>query len=175
MTIDFQKLFDRWFGPISLLIAALIFLSACQIYYDVSSSETWPQKQAEVLYSEQGKFCRNSCYYNPKVTYRYQHGGQNFTSDRVFFGSSITYDRTLVEQKLVRPVGSMVLIHFNPADPGEAVMVAGTVGHGTWSRSISFFFMACFLASLPRLRRITAPLRAAIKAEAARKAALKAE
>jgi Protein of unknown function (DUF3592) len=57
------------------------------------------------------------------VTYAYEVNGTSYESSRIRFGQGRTRFRSQAEELVGRyPAGSDVDVHYNPADPGVAVL-----------------------------------------------------
>lgn len=68
---------------------------------------------------------RRGYTYEPSVRYRYEVNGQIYHSDRIRFGSSFDPpDSHSAAERLLQsyPRGSQVQVHYNPADPSDAVL-----------------------------------------------------
>jgi hypothetical protein len=68
--------------------------------------------------------------YSPTISYEYEAAGTGYSGETIAFGmmsSSSSYD-----DANKYPIDKKVLVHYNPADPSEAVLEPGIHG-GTWS------------------------------------------
>jgi hypothetical protein len=94
-------------------------------------SQSWPTTggqitAASVVTSESAPDDDGRTYplYYPLVKYEYTLNGQDYTSDRLAFGGRKTFKRhdQAAQEMAHYPVGKAVTLHYNPADPGEAVL-----------------------------------------------------
>lgn len=71
-----------------------------------------------------------STSYTPKWEYQYQVGQETYTGSRISFGGVTGYGRQKKAQEELNrfPVNSQVRAYYDPASPGEAVLVRGTKG-----------------------------------------------
>ncbi len=108
--------------------------------------QTWQSVQGVVLKAETG---RHRIYnskrpanvtYRPEVTYQYEVNGQSYTCNTLGFGTG-TYSMDKA-QKMIAPYpqGKSVNVHYDPADPAQAVLEASA--HGTLN---NFLMGAMFL------------------------------
>jgi hypothetical protein len=69
-------------------------------------------------------------YYIPHLSYSYEVGGTNYTSERVDFGSQPSYSNhsRAVNYLSDYPQGSQVDVFYDPADPSAAVLVREASG-----------------------------------------------
>lgn len=124
------------------LIFTLIFVAAglamlyfaYQQYQDSKASETWPVASGTVVSSEVTRY-RNSdrqTFYAADVAYEYTVNDVSYTGDKVAF-SEVNTSKPDSAQKIVDryPVGQQVEVHYDPADPGKAVLET-EVGIGVW-------------------------------------------
>jgi hypothetical protein len=128
-----------------LFLFTLIFMAAglamgyfgYQEYQDSKASEAWPVVSGTVFSSEVTSYSeysngRHRTYYRADVAYEYTVNDANYTGDQVAF-SEVNTSNPDPAQKIVDryPVGQLVEIHYDPADPGKAVLETG-VKIGVW-------------------------------------------
>ena len=67
--------------------------------------------------------------YTPKIHFTYTVGGREFTSETYHFGDQASNDATGAE-RIVKayPVGQTVTVHYDAADPAQAVLLIGLEG-----------------------------------------------
>jgi uncharacterized protein DUF3592 len=68
--------------------------------------------------------------YRPKVLYRYSVNGSEHVASRTKFGDGVSLSWSSPARQIVRtyPVGTAVTVHYNPADPADAVLEPGVNG-----------------------------------------------
>ena len=107
------------------------------------ASRHWPTTQGWVVSSElvDSDFDSGTGY-RPRIVYAYLVGTREYTSELIAFGSENFYtDRKPAKRRVERhPPGSMVLVHYDPADPERAVLDAGL----RWQTFIPLVFALLF-------------------------------
>lgn len=88
-------------------------------------TNTWIKENTDV--DDEGY---SSTTYTPKWEYKFQLGGQEFTSQKISFGGETGYGRRKRAQEELDkyPANSQVRVFYDPANPGESVLVQGTKG-----------------------------------------------
>jgi hypothetical protein len=96
-------------------------------------ADSWPTASGEVIetkissHRSSGSSSNRSrkTTYTPKVLYRYQVAGQEFENQLVQHMTS--YDFKSQAQKILNqyPVGSTVVVYYQPEDPNSSVLVPG--------------------------------------------------
>ena len=106
-------------------------------------SLAWPTVIGEVTDSDVEFFRgRGSVLYTPRIRYSYQVGGRAYDGNRVVFGYPDYHTRRGADSVIAAyPVGGTVRVHYDPSDPGSAVLRPG-VGIRTW---IAAGFMGALL------------------------------
>jgi len=67
--------------------------------------------------------------YTPVVEYAYEAGGKPFQGNRIFPGSNMSYDLNTAQGILNRyQPGQATTVHYDPADPAQAVLETKTKG-----------------------------------------------
>ena len=91
------------------------------------ASESWPTVNGTVLESDLEKHSGESTTYSANIVYRYTVEGEDFDSDRVWFGGGYSTSNRSEMQDVVReyPVGQAVTVHYSPENPAEAVLKPG--------------------------------------------------
>lgn len=93
-------------------------------------AQSWPTTTGQILFSgteprrshsSEGGY--HTSHY-PVVQYAYQIGGQVFQSNRLHMGTDIGYGLKRQAEKTVAPfpVGAVVPVYYNPANPADAVL-----------------------------------------------------
>ena len=94
------------------------------------ASSSWPEAPGTVTSSgvsqqetRDTKTHRTRITYKPGVYYNYKVNGRAFSSDRISFGDYSSSNRSRA-QKIVSkyPRGKSVTVHYNPEEPGMAVL-----------------------------------------------------
>jgi hypothetical protein len=89
-------------------------------------AQNWPQVPGEIIAATVAEHGGSRGYfYEPSVRYRYEVNGQIYHSDRIRFASTldIPNSHSSAERALQSyPRGSQVPVHYNPADPSDAVL-----------------------------------------------------
>ncbi|HEU5396215.1 MAG TPA: DUF3592 domain-containing protein [Verrucomicrobiae bacterium] len=96
-------------------------------------TEQWPVANGIVMSAKvvRNSGGRGSDTYSPEIWYSYHVAGMGYTGKKISIGqmsSSSGYAQGVVGRY---PVGKQVTVHYNPADPAEAVLETGVHG-GTW-------------------------------------------
>jgi hypothetical protein len=66
--------------------------------------------------------------YQPVVQYTYQVNGLTYSGGKISFGAN-NFDQNTAQSKVSQyPVGGQVMVHYNPANPGEAVLETKAAG-----------------------------------------------
>jgi len=88
--------------------------------------------------------------YYPLVKYEYNLSGQDYTSDRISFGSRKTFKRheQAVQEQARYPVGKAITVHYNPVNPGEAVLETRQVIGGRFSMALGVILLLISLCIL---------------------------
>ena len=72
---------------------------------------------------------RTTTTHRADITFRFEVDGRAYTGDTYRYGAMSTSDRSYVASVLERyPVNSEVIVHYNPADPSDAVLEVGVSG-----------------------------------------------
>lgn len=92
-------------------------------------SQNWPAVMGTVLsanLSQQSR--RNSQGYHdvtyaPVVEYTYEVNGNSYRSDKINSGWTVSYDLSTAQNKINQyQPGASVTVHYNPANPADAVL-----------------------------------------------------
>jgi flagellar basal body-associated protein FliL len=66
--------------------------------------------------------------YQPVVQYTYQVNGLTYNGGKISFGAN-SFDYNTAQSKVGKyPVGAQVVVHYNPINPGEAVLETQAAG-----------------------------------------------
>ncbi len=114
------------------LISALVLLVGLALlafagwqYQRAQQSRTWPTVPGTVEATWiREDTTEEEIHYFPGLRYTYQVAGERYQGTRIRFGSDISFDtRTEAKAFLARyPEGGSVTVHYNPADPSDAVL-----------------------------------------------------
>ncbi len=99
-------------------------------------SVNWPKTMGTVIESRIAKHESEdedgiSTYtYSPVVRFEYQVAGVDYVSNRIGIGSAVAIsNRKKVEERIAQyPSGKAVAVFYNPQNPSEAVLEAGSTG-----------------------------------------------
>jgi len=103
-------------------------------------AKDWPTAQGTVTLSRPGKGCGKGQreLYFPDIRYSYSAEGNSYIGDAVAIGIRDCGTRELVEVVLTPyPTGKSVMVWYNPQDPKESALLAGTVSSNTLSNIYS--------------------------------------
>jgi hypothetical protein len=89
----------------------------------------WPTAEGQIISSSVETFrSRRNTSYAPKVSYSYKVGATLYSSDVVEFSLENSGDVGSVREVVNRfPAGSKVTVHYAPADPQTACLIAGAI------------------------------------------------
>lgn len=101
-----------------------------------SASQSWPAAAGVITkaWVEENQDTDDEGYtstnYTPKWEYQYQAGSETYTSSRISFGGITSYGRLKKAQEELNrfPINSQVHVYYDPANPGDSVLVQGTKG-----------------------------------------------
>lgn len=130
-------------GTVFYPLGALMLLTSLRDWWLVAQSPSWPTVSGTVLKSEVDTRLGKGPRHLLVVRYEYTVDGRRYDSDRVFFAQTAYRFRANAEAVAERfPVGSHPAVHFDPDDPGIAVLdtSAGKVGSAIWW-SIAFLLV----------------------------------
>jgi hypothetical protein len=88
--------------------------------------------------------------FRPDIRYRYSVGGTTYHADVVSYTlRAFVVSRATAEKHVARyPVGSTVVVHHDPGQPGTAVLEPGVPPHGKGSQLIGAVFIALGIGAL---------------------------
>lgn len=102
------------------------------------TAETWPTASGSIVSARLDQNTRiehdddhtsTSTSYTPIVEYTYEIGGKTYRGNRVFPGASMSYDHGTAQGIVNRyQPGSVVTVHYDPADPTQAVLETKSKG-----------------------------------------------
>jgi hypothetical protein len=124
--MGFEKSCTGIFGVIAVIVALRFGWVALKERKRYRQSENWVPITGLVTASnvniESGD---ENTTYTPVITYTYQVMGQEYQGSQISFGSKgVSYSKQRKAEKIVarHPAGSQPTIHYNPADPSQAVL-----------------------------------------------------
>ena len=95
-------------------------------------SRRWPQVVGTVVVSDlqRSRDSEGGYSYRPEVSYRYSVDGQELVANRTCFGDRLELSWSAPAVRAVRryPAGASVAVHYDPDDPGDAVLEPGING-----------------------------------------------
>jgi hypothetical protein len=102
------------------------------------TAETWPTASGSIVSSRLDQSAHTehddehtytSTSYRPVVEYTYEVGGKSHQGNRVFPGASMSYDHGTAQGIVNRyQPGAIVTVHYDPADPTQAVLETKSKG-----------------------------------------------
>jgi Protein of unknown function (DUF3592) len=121
------------------LFALFTALIGRGIAKQAGATKGWSQTTGRIVSSETEKFRTRSdasgssskvavgpyrTHYRQRITYAYQAGGLDYSSDRVAFGGRTSGTIASIEAGSVKryPEGSFVTVYYDPANPSQAVL-----------------------------------------------------
>lgn len=119
-------------SPIALLTVSVIMIVLGSIFIAITLSSmqaaeeaaVWPTTEGIVMdsYIATHPGSEGQTSYSPELVYQYQVDGVSYNGDRLFV-TSHSSDYGWAQSYLDRyPVGSTITVHYNPANPLEAVI-----------------------------------------------------
>ena len=129
-------------------------------------TETWPTASGTIVSARLDQHTRTerrdghsytSTSYNPVVEYTYQIGQQTYQGNRIFAGATMSYDLGTAQGIINRyQPGMAVYVHYDPANPTQAVLETQSKGGNL------FFIMGAVFAVLGLLGGCVATVMAAV-------------
>jgi hypothetical protein len=111
-----------------------------------AASETWPAAPGEITASDVTHSVKQSSSssgskwrYRPRVEYRYELNGAEYTNDNIQFVSvSWEFKDRFKAERIIKPypVGKAVDVYYDPLDPANSVLLKGSVGGPPWGHII---------------------------------------
>ena len=102
------------------------------------TTESWPTASGSIVSSRLDQNTRTerrdghsytSTSYTPIVEYTYEVGGKTYQGNKVFPGASMSYDHGTAQGIVNRyQPGAAVTVHYDPADPTQAVLETKSKG-----------------------------------------------
>ena len=120
-----------FFGAIFVVVGYLVaYQMGSPLIEQAKASINWPTASGLVLESKVVRRRSNNSgrsTYSSKVSYQYQIEGKTFESKTVWFGGNISTSDRSMSHKIVKkyPANKKIVVHYNPEDPGIAVLEPG--------------------------------------------------
>jgi hypothetical protein len=102
------------------------------------TAETWPTVNGSIVSARLDQrthidhddgHTSTSTSYTPIVEYTYETGGKTYRGNRIFPGASMSYDHGTAQGIVNRyQPGAVVAVHYDPADPTQAVLETKSKG-----------------------------------------------
>lgn len=132
----------KWLSlfPLLFLVVGLILLAiGARQLYQGEQSKDWPTVQGKIAVAELGKRVDRdsdnstvSTTYSADISYDYIVDDVAYVNGDLHFGSVSSSDPSYARRLLQRyPVGKVVTVYYNPAQPQQAVLEPGIAGV-TW-------------------------------------------
>lgn len=168
-----KNMIPRLMLGVCACVGMLVLWLGCSLQSKADASKGWPTSEGKVLEctviekTEKNKDDgTTSVLYSCDVVYQYSVEGRSYKSSQVsHVRSSSSSSKDAEDTARKYPVGSKVQVHYNPADPSEAVLETHTGG----GSAILFLLGAVFFlvgaggfafsfrkaaAPAPRMRRV---------------------
>lgn len=122
-------------GLVLALVGAVFVVISVRSRKKAEQSMKWPTVQGTVISSivrEQKDYDHEDHHvnytYEPYVEYEYAVGGTPMSGHKLSFGAN-SFDHQTARRVVERyPSGESVIVHYNPAKPGEAVLETKAAG-----------------------------------------------
>lgn len=125
--------------PLPLLFV-FVLVSIVGNSMKASASVNWPTVSGKVMQSGIARGCGRGGSFTPQVGYVYTVGSIAYRSWRVTFGNTGCGSTLRAHARAdAYPVGAVVTVHYNPAQPEEATLVVGQIWRENW------FFLALII------------------------------
>ncbi|MCU1231892.1 MAG: hypothetical protein JWO97_4776 [Acidobacteria bacterium] len=138
---------------LATLIGSGIFLSAVWDICCAHLSRNWPQVPGIIVVSDlqRSNHSDGGLMYRPEVTYRYCVDGSEIIANRTRFGGRVELSWSAPAVRTVRkyPVGSEVVVYYNPNDPADSVLEPGPGGILFAGAAFGALFAAIGVCALP--------------------------
>ena len=122
-----QLMWTQIAAGISVLLFGLMLFNLVRMRGRMQAARSWDKVEGIITVSRVDQPAthasddRNDA--KPIIRYRYQAGGQELESDKVFVGGSVITTRVLAAKLIGRyPVGAHVDVHVDPRQPTEALL-----------------------------------------------------
>lgn len=95
------------------------------------ASKSWPSVDGVVIESrvetKKSNDRKDGPTYKAVVVYKYEVGGEEFSSDRIWFGGEVSTSKRTQMRDIVKgyPEGQPTEVHYDPENPAEAVLQPG--------------------------------------------------
>ena len=113
-------------GGIFALVAGVILGIGVFVRRRAEASKRWPMVLGQVIASQvtSSSDSDGGTTYSPLIQYAYDLGGQAYHSSRVAFGGFVSTSNPRDAQKHTSryPVGAVVQVYYNPANPQDATL-----------------------------------------------------
>jgi len=110
------------FGVIAIAIGVALYVSQFRQGLRATASKRWPVSPGTVVASALEKSPDGRWRYRAAVQYRYRASGKDYQSDRIFWGGNEGRHKHMASVIAAYPQGSKVSVHYDPQNPGEAVL-----------------------------------------------------
>ncbi|MCC7358995.1 MAG: DUF3592 domain-containing protein [Anaerolineales bacterium] len=141
-------------GGIFALVAVIIIGIGIYVRGRAQASKRWPMVLGQVIESRvtSSSSSEGGTTYEPHIQYAFDLGGQVYHSNRVAFGGFVSTSNPRDAQKHTAryPVGAVVQVYYNPANPPDATLErrAGNAGFLLAFGGL-FLVIGCGLSGLP--------------------------
>jgi hypothetical protein len=137
------------FAIVPLMIGLVALSMSVLVSQGAQDAAGWPTTEGTVTntYIAQHTGSKGAISYSPEVQYQYQVDGFSYTGDRLgVISQSSSYDWALSYLNNYQ-VGSTVTVHYNPANPADAVLETevGFMGTGLMIIGIVFILVGALV------------------------------
>ncbi|MBI2499233.1 DUF3592 domain-containing protein [Candidatus Woesearchaeota archaeon] len=112
---------------IFIIIGLIFFISAIINILRGYSSKNWPSVQGKIIHSDIQiqRDIRHGPNYSPTILFEYFINGTKYFSNRISFGGTSTGLIGIQRILIKYPVGSDVLVYYNPQKPQISILEPG--------------------------------------------------
>ncbi|MGE0076420.1 MAG: DUF3592 domain-containing protein [Bacteroidales bacterium] len=135
-------------GLIVLIIGLIVLFLALRAIKKSKASSQWLTTKGEITKSGTTKDMnieRGYSVYNADIEYKYIVNGKEYTSSRIYFGSSISMTGKEEKSNLLArkyPLLRKVTVYYNPENEKESVLETETQSELYWGIAISIIVIA---------------------------------
>lgn len=131
-------MFALFFGLALLLVGIPLLIVGVVSRKRAKAALSWPTIQGEVTGSAVVQHTDNdseysSTSYEPVIEYIYSLMGQSYTGKRIAYGANSFNLKKAQEIAAKYPVGSPVVVHYNPEKPAECTLETSASGGKVFS------------------------------------------
>ncbi len=139
-------------GVFLILMGLFLYRRRTRDHAKAVAALTWPRARARITASTVGVTKEISgnpddltpnTFYVPQISFAYEVGGTAYQGSRVSYADLKTAFRKKVDERVAKyPVGAVVEVAYDPAQPSESVLETGTKGTSAFNFNNVFLFAA---------------------------------